>query len=777
MAVANDWSSHDDGRPDPRFAVLPGMPLPLGATVVEGGVNFAVYSERAQRAFVCLFDAKEPGREVARYELLERTAHVFHGLVPRVQAGALYGFRVEGPFAPEEGMRFNVNKVLIDPYARALHGRVDFKGPIYGYPMGAPEGDLAFSDADDAAHVPKSVVLTDDFDWGDDRPPGVSWSDTVIYEAHVRGLTMRHPDVPEELRGTYAGLVHPAVIEHLKTIGVTAVELMPVHAKLVDGYLVDRGLTNYWGYSPLGYFAPEQSYARAKTPGGQVAEFKSMVKSLHAAGIEVILDVVYNHTGEGNHLGPTLSLRGLENLAYYHHSPEVRRYHMEFTGCGNSLNLGALYTMKLVTDSLRYWASVMHVDGFRFDLAPVLGRMWPSFAFDKNAAFFQAVHQDPVLSRLKMIAEPWDPNDGGQQLGGFPVLWSEWNARFRDTARRFWKGDGNQVRDLAYRLTGSADIFQAGGRRPHASINFLTSHDGFTLHDLVTYDHKHNEANLDDNRDGTDGNLSWNHGAEGETDDAGINQLRERTIRNLIATTFLSRGVPMLTAGDEMGRTQRGNNNAYCQDNELSWVDWNLDHRRRALLRFTTQMAALRRAEGVLREDWFFRGDHILDSRFKDLAFFRCDGAAMSDEDWRKEDLRSFAYMLGGDALVVPDRVGHRPIGDTLLMLLNAHHEEATFTLPRVGGVRSWEALIDTTVPSVEPSEAANDTAEAGVQRPRVLAAGARLVVAGRTLVILRVRPGKVAPGGKEASGETPKGRKGGKRRASDAPTGQGRSE
>lgn len=683
----------------PRFTVLPGVPFPLGATVSDRGVNFAVYSERGTRAFVCLFDQDDHRRELARYELFERTAHVFHGLIPDVAAGALYGFRVDGPFGPDKGQRFNVNKLLIDPYARALHGPIDFKGPIYGYPIGAAEGDLAFSSDDDAQHVPKSVVLSDDFDWGDDRRPAVTWSKTVIYEAHVRGLTMRHPQVPPELRGTYAGLAHPAVIAHLKKIGITAIELMPVHAKLVDGYLTDRGLTNYWGYSPIGYFAPEQSYAYAKTPGAQVAEFKGMVKALHAAGIEVILDVVYNHTGEGNQSGPTLSLRGLENMSYYHHSTADPRYLMEFTGCGNSLNLGVLYTMKLVLDSLRYWAAVMHVDGFRFDLAPVLGRMWPTFAFDKNATFFQAVHQDPMLSRLKLIAEPWDPSTGGQQLGNFPVLWSEWNAAFRDTVRAFWKGDAGRVGQMAYRLTGSADIFQAGGRRPHASINFVTAHDGFTLHDLVSYDHKHNEANLEDNRDGVDDNLSWNHGVEGDTTDKTVRELRERSKRNMIATMFLARGVPMLSAGDEIGRTQRGNNNAYCQDNELSWVDWDLTDERKSLLEFTGRMAKMRHAAGVLHEDWFFQGEHISDSRFKDLTFFRTDGNEMSEADWKKQDMRSFAYLLGGDALVVPDRAGHRPVGDTLLMLLNGHHEEVAFHLPEVGSVRGWEMIVDTGSP------------------------------------------------------------------------------
>jgi len=721
---ATDPALTDELTTEPRFALLPGVPFPLGANLVDGGVNFAVHSERATRVFVCIFDPEHPERETARYELFEKTAHVFHGTVPDLGAGTLYGYRVEGPYEPEKGLRFNVNKLLIDPYARALHGQIDFHGPIYGYPIGNPKTDLAFCEKNDAPWVPKSVVLSDDFDWGDDAPPAVPWNRTVIYEAHVRGMTMRHPRVPEALRGTYAGLAHPAVLEHLQRLGINAIELLPVHAKLVDGYLTDRGLTNYWGYSPISFFAAEQSYAHAKTPGGQVAEFKGMVKALHAAGIEVILDVVYNHTGEGSQVGPTLSLRGLDNIAYHHLSGEHPRYHMEFTGCGNSLNLGALYTMKLVLDSLRYWATVMHVDGFRFDLAPVLGRMWPTFAFDRNATFFQAVHQDPVLSRLKLIAEPWDPADGGQQLGNFPVLWSEWNAGFRDTARRYWKGDAGCVGPLGYRLTGSADIFQPTGRRPHASINFITAHDGFTLHDLVTYDGKHNEANREDNRDGADDNHAWNHGVEGDTDDPAILAAREQTKRNQLATLFLARGVPMLQAGDEMGRTQRGNNNAYCQDNELSWVDWNLDGRRESLLAFTARLIQLRLAEGVLCEDWFFRGDRISDSRFKDLAFYRADGQEMNDEDWQQGEMRAFAYLLGGDALVVPNRAGQRPIGNTLLMLLNAHHEPVAFTLPDLGLPCAWDMVVDTSAP-----EAVTDR----------LVTDERVEVPGRALAVLRL--------------------------------------
>jgi len=709
---------------DPRFAVVPGTPFPLGATVVDGGVNFSVFSEHGQRAFVCLYDPADPTREIGRYELLERTAQVFHGIIPNVGVGALYGFRIDGPYSPSDGHRFNVNKLLIDPYARALHGTVDFKGPIFGHQPHTGDGKPVPSGEDDARCKPKAVVLRDDFEWGGDRRPFTHWNDTIIYEAHVRGLTKLHPDIPENIRGTYSAIGHPALLDHLKRLGITAIELLPVHAKVVDGYLLDRGLTNYWGYQTLAFFAPEQSYACASSPGGQVAEFKTMVKNLHAAGIEVILDVVYNHTGEGNHLGPTLSFRGLDNLAYYHHNPKNKRHYMEFTGCGNSFNLGALFTMKLVLDSLRYWAVEMHVDGFRFDEAVTLGRMWPSFAFDRNATFFQAVHQDPVLSTLKLIAEPWDTGDRGVQRGNFPILWSEWNGEYRDTVRRFWKGDEHQAGALGYRLTGSADIFQRRDRRPHASINFVTCHDGFTLHDLVSYDHKHNEANKDNNRDGSNDNHSWNHGVEGETDNAEINALRCRSKRNFLTTLLVSRGVPMLTAGDEVDRTQRGNNNAYCQDNEISWVDWKLDDRRRALLDFTARLIRLRREEGVLREDRYFRGEKIWDSRLKDLAFFRPDGTEIPAKDWKEPFVRSFAYLLGGDTLVVPDQAGRRPIGSTLLILLNAHHQAVEFTMPRVDWGPAWELVVDTNCAvAPEPTRLSNDM---------------KIRVEGRSMMVLR---------------------------------------
>ena len=681
-----------------RFSVLPGQPFPLGATITPDGTNFAVFSEHGQRAYVCLFSPEDPEHEVARHELVERTALVFHGFVPKVSEGALYGFRVDGPYAPNDGHRFNVNKLLMDPYARALSGALDFTGPVYGYNVESEDKDLSFDDRDDAAFKPKCVVTVEAFDWQTDRRPNTAWSDTIIYELHVKGFSIKNPAVPEELRGTYAGLGHEGSIAHFRHLGITAVELLPVHAFVVDGFLTERGLTNYWGYNTLGFMAPDERYAHDKRPGKPAEEFKAMVKALHAAGIEVILDVVFNHTAEGSHLGPTLSFRGLDSVAYYHHMPTDKRHCMDLTGCGNSLNLGAIYTMKLVLDSLRYWADVMHVDGFRFDLATTLGRQWPTFDFDKNSSFFQAVHQDPSLSKLKLIAEPWDVGNGGYQVGGFPILWSEWNGKYRDSVRRFWKGDENQAGEMGYRLTGSSELYQQSGRRPHASVNLITSHDGFTLHDLVSYDGKHNEANGEDSRDGSDENQSWNHGAEGPTTDGAIVALRERQKRNLLTTMFVSRGVPMITAGDEVSRTQHGNNNAYCQDNEISWLSWDWTKDQRELLDFTRRLIRLRKKEGVLREDYFFRGDRIWDSRSKDLAFFRPNGTEMPAEDWGIGFVRSWAYVLGGDTLVVPDRAGKRPLGNTLLILINAHHESVEFTLPHVDWGRQWELVVDTAV-------------------------------------------------------------------------------
>jgi isoamylase len=702
--------------------VLPGKPYPLGATYQGNGVNFAVFSEHARKMEVCLFDPRDPSRELARHVLPEHTQHVWHGFIPGLQTGTLYGLRAHGSYEPRRGLRFNPHKLLVDPYARALHGQVDFSAPVYPYLQTDAEQDLSFDIRDSASGVPKAVVLTDDFDWEGDRPPAVPWNRTLLYEAHVKGLTRLHPALPEHQRGTYAGLGHPAVLEHLRKLGVTAVELLPIHAHASEPFLITKGLTNYWGYSTLGFFAPDARFSASGSRGGQVAEFKAMVRALHRAGIEVILDVVYNHTCEGNHLGPLLSFKGLDNTAYYRLTDKDARYYQDYTGTGNSWNASHPYALKLVMDSLRYWVEVMHVDGFRFDLATTLGR--DRTGYDTRAAFFQMVHQDPVLSRVKLIAEPWDVGDFGYQVGNFPVLWSEWNGKYRDTVRRFWRGDERQVGDLGYRITGSSDLFSLSGRKPTASVNFITAHDGFTLHDLVTYNQKHNEANLEDNRDGGNDNHAWNCGVEGETRDPAVNSLREQQKRNLLATLFLSQGVPMLVAGDEMGRTQRGNNNAYCQDNALSWVDWKLTESQKKLLDFTLRLSQLRREQPVLTKRRFFRGSTLWDSELKDLAWFAPDGQEMKKEDWERPQLRSVAFLLGGDAIAAPGEDGQRIVGDTLLVLMNAHHEPSTFHLPAIEWGADWETVVD--------------TSQSRLATQPHTPAGGSVVVAGRSLMVLR---------------------------------------
>ncbi len=685
--------------------VWPGRPHPRGASFDGQGVNFAVFSGVATRIEICLYDSTDPTRETDRFDLIETTGHVFHGYVPGLAPGQLYGLRVHGPYAPERGHRCNPSKLLVDPYAKALWGEVDWTQPVLGYRISDGEGaelpleerDLAIDQRDSAAGVPKGVVVDDRFDWGDDRPLGTPWRETIIYEAHVRGFTKLHPDVPEELRGTYAGLAHPAAIEHLTKLGVTAVELMPVHEFADDGFLEDRSLRNYWGYSTLGFFAPEQRYMSGRTPGGQVAEFKAMVKALHAAGLEVILDVVYNHTCEGSHLGPTLSLRGIDNATYYWLMPEAR-YCLDFTGTGNSIKAANPEAARLIVDSLRYWVREMHVDGFRFDLATTLGRVGRG-QFSPQAPIFQIISQDAELSRVKLIAEPWDVGLGGYQAGNFPAPFSEWNGKFRDAMRRYWKGDENLASEVGYRLSGSADMFLGDRRQPQASINFITAHDGFTLHDLVSYGSKHNEANGERNQDGADDNQSWNHGAEGETDDPEIQALRARQQRNLLATLLFSQGVPMLLGGDEIDRTQRGNNNAYCQDNELSWLDWRLDDRKQSLLAFTRQLIALRRRHPILQQRRFFVGDFIWESQSKDLAWLRPDGGEMTPGDWQKPGIWSLALALGGDAIPMLDERGRRMVDDGLLVLMNAHHEPVRFKLPAEEEGGGWLLEIDTAAP------------------------------------------------------------------------------
>ena len=674
--------------------VCPGRPYPLGATWDGGGVNFAIFSEHATGVELCLFDSASAGRESRRVPLVEQTDMVWHAYLPGVRPGQVYGYRVHGPYDPEAGHRFNPAKIVVDPYAKAVARAVRWDDAMFGYRIGDSEEDVSFDDRDSAPFAPLTAVIDSEFKWGPDHPPRRPWHETVIYEAHVKGFTARHPDIPPRLRGSYAAIATPPVIEHLQRLGVTALELMPVHHHSYDRHLVERGLTNYWGYNTLCFFAPDLRYSAARRPLDSVREFKTMVRALHAAGIEVILDVVYNHTAEGNHLGPTMSLRGVDNAAYYRLSPENPRYYVDFTGCGNTLNMRHPRVLQLIMDSLRYWVVDMHVDGFRFDLASTLAR--ELYEVDRLGAFFDIIHQDPVLSQVKLIAEPWDLGEGGYQVGNFPVLWTEWNGRYRDCVRRFWRGDAGMVGELATRLAGSADLYAHNGRRPYASINFVTAHDGFTLHDLVSYDHKHNEANGEDNGDGENYNLSWNCGVEGPTDDPAIRALRERQKRNFLATLFLSQGVPMVSGGDELSRSQHGNNNAYCQDNEISWTDWTASDDRRALFEFVCRLSDLMRQHVVLRRRKFFRGAPLDGGPTKDVTWLTPDGLEMSDADWNGTDVRCLGVQLAGDAIDEVDENGDRIVGDTLVCFLNAAPTPTPCTLPAFVPDRSWECLLDT---------------------------------------------------------------------------------
>ncbi|HXH06259.1 MAG TPA: glycogen debranching protein GlgX, partial [Vicinamibacterales bacterium] len=618
--------------------VWPGSPYPLGATWDGVGVNFAIFSEHATRVDLCLFDSAEATAESVRIPLPEQTDMVWHGYLPDVRPGQLYGFRVHGPYAPQEGHRFNPAKLLLDPYAKAIGRRMRWHEALFGYPIGHPDADLAMDERDSAPYAPLAAVVDPAFTWGDDRPPRTPWHETIIYELHVKGFTKLNPHIPEPLRGTYLGLATEPAIQYLLDLGVTAVELMPVHHHADEWHLVQRGLVNYWGYNTLAYFAPDVRYAA--TPPERleaIREFKTMVRALHAAGLEVILDVVYNHSAEGSHLGPTLSLRGIDNRSYYRLRPDDPRYYEDFTGTGNTLNMRSPRVLQLIMDSLRYWVLEMHVDGFRFDLAAALAR--ELYEVDKLGAFFDIIHQDPVLSQVKLIAEPWDLGEGGYQVGNFPTKWTEWNGKYRDAVRRFWRGDGGLVSELATRLSGSSDLYAHSGRRPYASINFVTSHDGFTLADLVSYNEKHNEANGEDNRDGEPHNLSWNCGVEGPTDDPAIRALRWRQMRNFMATLLLSQGVPMLSGGDEVARTQQGNNNAYCHDSELTWTPWDLDAERRAFLEFTRRLVWFRRSQPVLRRRRFFQGRAI--RGVKDIVWLDPSGREMTDEAWNAPDARS----------------------------------------------------------------------------------------------------------------------------------------
>ncbi|TDC96145.1 glycogen debranching protein GlgX [Actinomadura sp. 7K507] len=731
--------------------IWPGDAYPLGARFDGAGTNFAVFSEVAERVELCLFDGPAGDGEETRLALPEVDAFVWHGYLPGVMPGRRYGFRVHGPYEPRRGLRCNPAKLLLDPYAQAVEGAVDWDESCFGYNFGDP---CSMNDADSAGHTMRSVVVSPYFDWGDDRPPRIPYHETVIYEAHVKGLTARHPDIPAALRGTYAGLAHPVIIDHLRSIGVTAVELMPVHQFVHDDALTSRGLRNYWGYNTIGFFAPHNEYSSSGRRGEQVLEFKAMVKALHAAGIEVILDVVYNHTAEGNHLGPTLSFRGIDNPSYYRLTEDDPRYYMDTTGTGNSLLMRSPHVLQLIMDSLRFWVTEMHVDGFRFDLAATLAR--ELHAVDRLSAFFDLVQQDPVVSQVKLIAEPWDVGEGGYQVGNFPPLWTEWNGQYRDTIRDFWRGEPGALPDFASRLTGSSDLYADDGRRPIASINFVTCHDGFTLNDLVSYDRKHNEANGEGNRDGTDDNRSWNCGTEGPTDDLDVVSLRERQKRNFLTTLFLSQGVPMLLHGDEIGRTQDGNNNAYCQDNELSWVDWTglsedlrsprpsdrsdrsdrglaergrdergYDERgydeRGFMLDFVRHLSTLRTEHPVFRRRRFFLGDQRTKKARRsanakpggrarpedlpDLVWFTPDGTDMGDRDWSAGFSKSLNVFLNGDAIGEPDSRGRQVRDDSFLLLINGHDGDLAFTLPPAAYGQMWIKMLDTADPLLAEEE------------------------------------------------------------------------
>jgi glycogen operon protein len=714
--------------------VWPGQAYPLGATYDGAGTNFAVFSEAAERIELCLLH--DDGSETA-VELRETDAFVRHAYLPGVMPGQRYGFRVHGPYAPEHGLRCNSAKLLLDPYARAVAGSIDWDEAVYGYHFGRPDSR---NDLDSAPHTMSSVVVNPYFDWGDDRPPRTDYHRTVIYEAHVKGLTMLHPALPKELRGTYAGLAHPAIIEHLTELGVTAIELMPVHQFVHDHRLVDAGMANYWGYNTIGYFAPHNAYASWGDRGQQVLEFKSAVRALHKAGIEVILDVVYNHTAEGNHLGPTLSFRGLDNPSYYRLVENNPRYYMDTTGTGNSLLMRSPHVLQLIMDSLRYWVTEMHVDGFRFDLAATLARQFHEV--DRLSSFFDLVQQDPVVSQVKLIAEPWDVGEGGYQVGNFPPLWTEWNGMYRDTVRDLWRGEPRTLAEFASRLTGSSDLYQDDGRRPLASVNFVTCHDGFTLRDLVSYNEKHNDANGEGNRDGESHNRSWNCGVEGETDDPGVRALRMRQMRNFIATLLLSQGVPMLSHGDEFGRTQHGNNNAYCQDGELSWVHWPgaggnsgaggtddvAEAEARSLLEFTRSMVWLRRDHPVFRRRRFFHGRPVEGTHddLSDIAWFTPDGREMTARDWQAAHAKALSVFLNGHAISEPGPRGERISDDSFLLMFNAGADDLDFVVP-VNHGRQWQVVVDTAVPEgIAPGQGDK------------VAAGDRLTLVGRSLTVLR---------------------------------------
>jgi isoamylase len=701
--------------------IWPGAPFPLGATYDGAGTNFSIFSEVAHRVELCLFDLD--GNET-RVDLPEVTALCWHGYLPGVGPGQRYGFRVHGPYEPAAGDRCNAAKLLLDPYSKAIEGEVKWNEAVFPYRFGDPDSR---NDLDSAPFMPKSVVTSPFFDWGNDRLPRTPWHETIIYEAHVKGFTARHPGIPEKLRGTYAALAHPVAIDHLKSLGVTAIELLPVHQFIHDSLLVERGLRNYWGYNSIGYLAPHNEYSAYGQDGRQVQEFKQMVKTLHEAGIEVILDVVYNHTAEGNHMGPVLSLKGIDNSGYYRTMPNDKRYYMDYTGTGNSLNMRHPHVLQLIMDSLRYWILDMHVDGFRFDLAATLARELHDV--DRLSSFFDLIQQDPVVSQVKLIAEPWDVGEGGYQVGNFPPLWSEWNGKYRDCVRDYWRGEEPGLSEVGYRITGSADLYEHTGRRPYASINFISAHDGFTLNDLVSYNEKHNEANGEGNKDGESHNRSWNCGAEGPTDNPEINRLRDRQKRNLLTMLFLSQGIPMLLGGDEIGRTQHGNNNAYCQDNELSWFDW--EKADGELLEFVKRLITIRTDHPVFCRRRWFQGRALHGEDVSDIGWFKPDGQQMTEEDWESGFAKSFGVFLNGDAIPSLDKRGQRIVDDSFYILFNAHHEPLEFTLPTCPWGDQWRKILST-------EESFAEERKQGDGRDYLSWAGERIRLESRSVMVLR---------------------------------------
>jgi glycogen operon protein len=692
---------------DSQLRIWPGSAYPLGATYDGSGTNFAIFSEVAEQVDLCLFD--ERGTET-RVRMPERDALVWHGYLPNIGPGQRYGYRVHGPYDPDNGHRCNPSKLLLDPYAKAVDGRVDWDEACFSYRFDDPD---SLNDKDSAAHMPKSVVISPFFDWDNDRNPRTPYNETVIYEAHVKGLTQTHPAIPENVRGTYAALAHPVMLDHYRHVGVTAIELMPVHQFVHDKHLVDRNMRNYWGYNTIGFFAPHNGYSSSGHNGQQVQEFKAMVKALHEAGLEVILDVVYNHTAEGNHMGPTLSFRGIDNASYYRLVDGDQAHYYDTTGTGNTLLMRHPHVLQLIMDSLRYWVLDMHVDGFRFDLASSLARQFHEV--DRLSAFFDLVQQDPVVSQVKLIAEPWDVGEGGYNVGGFPPLWTEWNGKFRDTVRDYWRGESATLAEFGQRLTGSSDLYENDGRRPFASINFVTAHDGFTLHDLVSYNDKHNDANGEDNKDGESHNRSWNCGIEGETNELEIVAMREQQKRNFLTTLFLAQGVPMLLHGDELGRTQQGNNNVYAQDNELAWVDWDRAREFEYLTDFVGRVSRLRKEHPVFRRRRFFKGRPVKGTPLEDIGWFKPDGEQMSDDDWESGFAKSVAVFLNGDGIREPDGRGERLTDQSFFLLFNAHDEPIDFCIPDLGAAERWHVVVDTHAPllgDVEPQAVKNGEAQ-----------------------------------------------------------------